>query len=92
MRQEFNEDFATRYQEKYDKEPDLYAAIGHSIAHILLTSLDENNWELDDLTDKFISKKWDDTAIVGFELREDRTVTMPLLEFWFTGGKLEQLK
>lgn len=86
----FDEGFVEKYQENYKEEPDLYGALGHSIASALIEALRNNNFQEEKLTSHLIDLDTD-TAITGFKFTPNRTVSIPVEVLLFKNGKMQQL-
>ncbi len=87
----FKSEFTSKFKEKYGKEPDMYAALGHSIAINLINGLHSNSYKQERLKEKLIGTKTD-TAIVGFEYKNDQTVSIPVESLIFKDGKIRELR
>ncbi len=88
---EFQSDFTKVYKEKYSKEPDMYAALGYSIATNLINGLQSNNMKIDGLKEKLIGTKTN-TAIIDFKYKQDQTVSIPVESLIFKDGKIQEIK
>ncbi|MFA6432567.1 MAG: ABC transporter substrate-binding protein [Candidatus Paceibacterota bacterium] len=87
----FESDFTSQYKETYEQEPDLYSALGYSIAVTLIEGLKDNQFKLEGLKEKLIEKQ-NPTAIMGFKFREDRTVSVPVESLIFKNGKIQEME
>ena len=83
----FERNFVTTYKIMNKNEPDMYVALGHSTAQLLLSTLEENNWEADSIKENIVERLDDKTAIKGFRFRKDHTVSIPLKTLQFKNGE-----
>ena len=74
----YSADFLARYRRRFEEEPDLYAAEGYDLLAAAVAALAANGWKKDGLTQKIIALPYDHTAISGFRLLPDRTVSFPM--------------
>jgi branched-chain amino acid transport system substrate-binding protein len=82
--------FTETFKEKNKEEPDLYAALGHSITTMLVEGLKDNNFKKDGLKDKLIGATHK-TSIIDFTFNQDQTVSMPVETLVFKDGNLGQM-
>ena len=86
---QFEPNFVSEYTNTYGDTPDMYGAIGHSIASTLIEALIENNFQKDELAKKLVGRN-EKTAIDGFTFRTDHTVSVPVESLIFLNGKLNE--
>lgn len=85
----FEANFVSEYINKYGGTPDMYGALGHSIAITLINALSENNLQKAGLAQKMVGRK-EETAINGFVFKADHTISMPVESFLFLHGKFNE--
>jgi branched-chain amino acid transport system substrate-binding protein len=86
----FAEAFTAEYKKTYKKNPDLYAALGHSAAVELISALRENDFDLNNLKSKLIGTN-EKTAINGFTFRPDQTVSIPVESLLYKESKIQEI-
>ncbi len=87
----FQEKFVAQYTQKYGETPDLYAALGHSIAITLINGLRKNDFELKNIKEKIIGMTAD-TGITDFQFKPDQTVAIPVETLLFRDGKMREME
>lgn len=87
----FDADFTASYKERFNQNPDMYGALGHSIGITLLSALKENSVKTSGLKVKLIGRTLS-TAIINFSFKTDQTVSIPVESFVFRGGKMVGMK
>ena len=85
---EFEKSFSERYRLIYKEEPDMYAALGHSIASSILKSFSGRDFKKDRLFNQENTR----TAIIDFRFKDDRTVSIPVETLIFKDQKIQRLK
>ncbi|MBI4136058.1 MAG: ABC transporter substrate-binding protein [Candidatus Vogelbacteria bacterium] len=88
---DYESSFQTQYQNRYNSEPDLYAALGQSVAMTVFETLTDNRWNKNKLLDSTPDFQSPKAALGGFHFKSDHTVSIPQSVFIFRDGKFGEL-
>ncbi len=87
----FKTEFTAKFKAKYGTEPDMYSALGYSIAINLINGLRANDYQVEGLRPRLVGTTTD-TAIVGFTYNPDQTVSIPVESLIFQDGKIREME
>ncbi len=78
--------FADEFKDRYGRDPDYFAALGHSAASILFDTIKSKSTDISDLPKRLIGITASTSAVRGFLFKENRTVSVPLHSYEFRNG------